>query len=346
MTLKRIFITSICSLMLASASSAQETQTQSSSQSAAINYIPEIHGVVRARWLIDTDGGLNRFQVRNARLSAGGRVAKPVDYYLQVDFCNSGKIQFLDAWARVAIIPELKIKAGQYRIPFGVDPFRGPANYIFANRSFIGRDIDNIRAVGVMAEYDFSQFPLTLQGGIFNPTVITDQSTSTHEKVWAAKAIVKLGDFSLSGSFQSIIPDSIRINMADAAITYRKDRWTAEAEYMYQHYTHDTYKPCHAYNAYVNYAMPVKLGIFNTLSFQGRFDGSTSHSNGKRNADGHLTETNPNRKRITVGSMLTYNFKRLRCDFRVNYEKFFYDKGQVVPDERGDRFTAELVVAF
>ena len=100
-----------------------------------VDLTPELHGVIRPRWEMDTKGGENRFQLRNARLSVNGRLAPEIDYYFQADFCDRGKIMFLDGWGRIAITPALKLQAGQFRIPFGTDCFRGPGNYIFANRS-------------------------------------------------------------------------------------------------------------------------------------------------------------------------------------------------------------------
>ena len=41
-----------------------------------ISYVPNIHGVMRARWELDTEHGDNRFQVRNARVSLDGKIAQ------------------------------------------------------------------------------------------------------------------------------------------------------------------------------------------------------------------------------------------------------------------------------
>ncbi|MDE5673316.1 MAG: hypothetical protein K2I02_08220, partial [Duncaniella sp.] len=68
-----------------------------------VDLTPQLHGVIRPRWEMDTKGGENRFQLRNARLSVNGMLAPEIDYYFQADFCDRGKILFLDGWGRIAI---------------------------------------------------------------------------------------------------------------------------------------------------------------------------------------------------------------------------------------------------
>jgi len=311
-----------------------------------VSYVPKAGGVMRARWEIETADGYNRFAVMNARVYLKGNIAKPISYFVHTDLCDQGKIKFLDAWIRFDAFSGFVFQAGQFRIPFGVDPFRGPGSYIFVNRSFIGRDLDNIRAVGVKAGYEIPGTPLSVEAGVFSPGVITDHSKWTNQKTFASKAVCNLGMFSIAAGYQSIVPDSVRINMADAAVTFRYGRISAEAEYMYKHYTNGSFKPCHAYNAWVDYSLPLNKVLFNRLSFQGRVDGSTVHSSGMRNADGILVADQPYRNRITLGSSLAYVQKPIKCELKLNYEKYFYHSGYIIPQGRGDKIVAELVVKF
>ncbi len=43
--------------------------SNSGTKEKKVDYMPEIHGVVRARWEIDTQNGDQRFQIRNARVN-------------------------------------------------------------------------------------------------------------------------------------------------------------------------------------------------------------------------------------------------------------------------------------
>lgn len=313
----------------------------------SISYIPQIHGTLRPRMELSTENGDSRFQLRNARVSINGNIAPMIDYYVQADVCDRGKMKFLDGWIRLAIMKGLKFQAGQFRMPFAVDPFRGPHTYLFANRSFIGKQIFNNRAVGAKVSYTLPKTPLILEAGVFNPSTIADHTPWNHSPAFASKAIYKIGEITLTGGFASISPDSTRMNVIDGCVTWKSGRWTAETEYMHTHYAHSRYKPSHAYNAYVDYRLPIKAGIFNRLSFQGRFDGITSHSDGSSTDGGPLVENDPARNRITLGTTISYvRSASMFLDIRANYEKYFYHKGVNVTPDNGDKIVFEMVLRF
>lgn len=317
------------------------------SEDEKVNYRPNVHGTIRPRFEMSTDNGEARFQVRNARLSLDGRIAKSIDYYFNTDFCDRGTIKILDVWARIKMVDELSFQAGQFRMPFGVDPFRAPHNYIFANRSFIGKQICNIRAVGAKLSYDFSRIPLRLEGGVFNPTPIGNHETWNKDMSYAAKAVYKLSNVTLTTGFMSIIPGGVRTNLVDGCIGWTCGRWQIEGEYMNKHYTNSAHDASHSYSAYADYAMPVKAGVFNKLSFQGRFDGMTDNSDAKCDESGALTTTDPARNRVTIGSTISYvKSKNTYVDLRLNYEKYFYRHEAIIAQGEGDKVVLELVLRF
>lgn len=313
---------------------------------APVDYMPRFGGVLRARWEINTRGGLNRFALRNARVNVAGRIAAPVDYYLQADLCDRGKMKFLDGWVRLALFEGFRFQVGQFRMPFGVDIFRGPGNYLFANRSFVGRQMCNYRAVGVKASYRLPAVPVEVEAGVFNPGTISDHTPWTRQKAYAARATANVGDFRLSAGFMSIIPDSVRVNMADVAVVFERCGWHAEVEYLYKHYTSGRYKPCHGMVSFIDYSMPVRAGIFNRCSFQGRFDAMTDHSCCVRDDSGSLVTDDPARRRVTVGATVSRVVASRHLDLRLNYEKYFYNRGVTPPVEGDDKIVAELVLKF
>lgn len=310
-------------------------------------YVPTVGGVMRTRFEIQTENGVNRFAVNNARVWVKGNIIPRFTYFVCTDLCNQGKFQFLDAYGRFDIGKGVAVQAGQFRIPFGVDPFRGPGSYIFADRSFIGRDIDNIRAVGVQGSYTFQSatVPACLTLGIFSPNAITDHNHWSKTLNYAFKAEVPVGKFKITGGLQTIKPYLVRMNMADATLYFETGRWKAEAEYMYKHYVANPFPDCHSYNVWVDYGIPLKKTIFDRLSFQGRFDGTTNHSDGTAD-DGVLTVDHPTRQRITLGATIAYVKKPLKCEIQLNYEKYFYQKGFVAPVGRDDKVVAELIISF
>ena len=344
--LQRLFITIILFSLFGLE---QIAATSKDSTTTKVNYIPEIHGVVRGRFEASTaQGDHYRFQVRNARLNISGKIASFADYYLQADFCDRGQIKMLDAWARLWATKEIGVQAGQFRMPFGVDPFRGPASYYFANRSFIGKQMCNYRAVGAKVSWNPSKLPITLEAGIFNPGTIGDHTPWRNTLTYSTKLTAKWDNLTFATGFQSIKPEYVRANVIDAAITWSANRWIVEGEYMYKHYVNNHHKPAHAYNIFANYTMPIRTKFFNQLSFQGRFDGLTDHSTAiLDDSTNQLTTNHPSRNRITIGSTISYvRSKKLHLDIRLNYENYFYHHGHTPAVENDDKITAEVVFSF
>ncbi|MDE6535316.1 MAG: porin [Muribaculaceae bacterium] len=315
--------------------------TASAAVAADISYVPQVHGTVRARWELDTRHSDSRFWVRNARLSIGGYVAPSIDYFVQAEFdSNNDHLMLLDAYGRFRIVKGLTVQGGQFRMPFGVESFRAPNNYFFANRSFMGKQMMNYRALGAKVVYSIPKTPLTLEAGAFNPVSLHKGAQYTHTMAFAGKATVKLPEgWNLSGGFASIKPDVTRSNLADVCIEWNGKHVYLAAEYMYQHYVHDRYKDAHSYVAFADWHKNVKWGVFNRWSIQGRFDGMTDQYQLTTGSE----KFNFKRNRATIGSTLTYTYKALHADVRLNYEKYFDWKGG---DAVSDCFVTEIVVRF
>lgn len=304
------------------------------------SYVPELHGVIRARWEMNTSSGEQRFRVRNARLSVGGKIHPSISYFIQTEYDKS-MMQILDAYGRFDVIKGLYVQAGQFRMPFGVEPFRAPANYIFANRSFMGNQVMNYRAVGAKVGYAIPKTPLTLEFGVFNPYTIKFSGGQKWSKdvAYAGKATLKLpAGFGLSVGYGSIKPDdkNLRANLLDGALSWENRNVLVAAEYMFKNYCRD-HESNHSYVAYVDWHKPVSWGAFNRWSIQGRFDGMTDHWSIEKE------ELQPKRQRVTIGSTLTCSYKAVHADVRVNYEKYFDYK------EKGyspDMFVIETVFRF
>lgn len=311
------------------------------SEPAEFTYVPNIHGALRARWDLDTRHGDQRFQVRNARVTLDGKIAPSIDYFIQTDLCDAGTMKILDAWGRFRIVKGLTFQAGQFRMPFGVETFRAPQNYIFANRSFMGKQVMNYRAVGAKVVYALPCAPLTLEAGVFNPKAIGNHNPWNRTATYAFKAAWRISHVTLTASYGSIKPYDVRANLIDGALSWDDGKhWLVAAEYMYKHYCHSEAKPVHSWVAFADWHMPVKLGVFNRWSVQLRGDGMTRHMAMDQ------TKFDAARNRITVGSTLTYSYKILHADVRVNFEKYFYHSDFTPAVGDSDRLVAELVIRF
>lgn len=310
-------------------------------------YLPDIHATLRPRYEAEIDDDYaGRFEVRNARLSAEGYVCPVVDYKLQADLCDRGKFKMLDVWVGLSVAKGFKIITGQTLMPFSVDGVRSPHNYLFANKSYAGEIVGNTRGVGAKLCYS-PLSPLQIEAGVFNNATISDHDVWEKDPVFAANARYMIGEVAVECGFKTAAPDSIRINFLNGVISWKSDRWQIEGEYTYKHYTNHSFNSANAYSCFASYGMPVNAGIFNRLSFQGRWDGMTDHSTGLRNSDGHLYLTDKARNRLTLGSTISYiQSPKVKVDMRLNYEKYFYPDGYEPPRGSRDKIVVELALRF
>lgn len=320
-----------------------------SAEDSDFSYLPNFHGAIRGRWEMETATGYSHFQVRNARISVDGMVAPNLSYMINTDFCDRGKMTILDAYAMLRVLKRLDIKVGQYRMPFGWESFRGPGGYFFNNRSFIGKQVNNYRAVGISAGYSLEKAPVTAEAGIFNPTTIDDHSRWTKTYAYAGRVIYKPSAFIFATGFESILPGDVRINLFALTASWEYERFFVEGEYMLRWYTHKTHATTHAYNVFANYALPLHKSVFNTLSFQARFDGMSNLASGVTPLlpNGKLETTSPAARRITLGATLDYKYKRIRAAVRLNFEKYWFDNKAKEPViGEGDVINAEFIIKF
>ena len=127
--------------------------------------IPEFHGTVRAKYEYEPTIGKGRFEIRNARLSAEGKIIPIVRYKAEIDLSDEGAIKMLDAYVRLQPKERLRFTFGQMRVPFSIDAHRSPHLQYFANRSFIAKQVGNVRDVGAAASWTFgAETPVTLEG--------------------------------------------------------------------------------------------------------------------------------------------------------------------------------------
>lgn len=310
---------------------------------------PNIHGALRARYEMATGNGHageERFQVRNARLSIDGRVAPSIAYFIQTDLCDRGKMKILDAWGRLALSTKFDVQAGQFRLPFGTDVYRAPSNYVFSNRSFLGKNMCNYRGVGARLGWHPSKL-LSIEAGAFNPTSMGDHEVWVRDLAYSGRVVLTHSGFTLATGAQSLLPDGTRCNLTGASLGWTGGRWQFEGEWMMKHYCHSDLSDAHAWVCWANYTMPAHIGVFNQASVQGRVDGLTDHSNGVHNADGLLTVTDPARTRLTLGGTLTYSYRNVHADLRLSYEAYFY-RHDLTPASATDasKVCAEMIIRF
>lgn len=312
------------------------------------DYLPEVHGTIRTKFEYQTEMAASRFEVRNARISITGNVLPIVAYKAEVDLSDEGQIKMLDAYARLFPVKHLTVTAGQMRVPFTIDAHRSPHQQYFANRSFIAKQVGNVRDVGVTLGYKLgTEIPVTLEGGIFNGSGLTNQKEWHKEVNYSAKAqFLFARKLNLALSIQSIQPQLVRVNSYDVGAYYEAGRFHIEGEYLYKTFSDNAYQDVHAVNSFINYDLPLRK-VFSKMSFLARYDMMTSQSDGKTidKETGALVTTDYKRHRVTGGVTFSLS-KAFRTDLRLNFEKYFYAKNSIAKESEQDKIVLELMVRF
>lgn len=193
-----------------------------------------IGGTIRSKYEYQTEEGEGRFEVRTARINVTGNVTPQVSYKAEIDLCDEGKIKMLDAYTRIKPWKTLQFTIGQERVPFTIDAHRSPHQQYFANRSFIAKQVGNVRDVGAEIGYTWNVgFPIVVNAGIFNGSGLTNQKDYWTKGVnYSAKAQFLFPNVNLVLSTQKIKPSDITVTMYDGGITFHKGGFIAEAEYL------------------------------------------------------------------------------------------------------------------
>lgn len=323
-------------------------------QSDNVDYKPKIDGTIRGKFEYQPDDQKGRFQVRTARFSLTGKVAPRVSYKAEIDLSDKGTIRMLDAYTRLVPLDSVQLTIGQMRVPFTIDAHRSPHEQYFANRSFIAKQVGNVRDVGLTVGYNFKLgIPMRIEGGVFNGSGLTNQVDFwTRQVNFSTKLQAFIpGGWNITLSTQKINPDHLTVMMYDAGMYYHANGWHAEVEYLYKHYAKEAFDAVHSVNAFVNYDIPLKRCFFSKLSPLVRFDYMSDHSDGFRYANGVKDETGVlivndyKRSRLTGGVTLSID-KPFISDLRVNYEKYFYEHDNLAKVSEKDKFVIEVMTRF
>lgn len=332
-------------LMLPAVAQAQD----STATAAKSDFKPtmKIGGTIRGKYEWQTGEGESRFEVRTARANVSGYVLPMVEYKAEIDLCDEGKIKMLDAYVRLHPWKKLLFTIGQERVPFTIDAHRSPHQQYFANRSFLAKQVGNVRDVGAEVGYTFDVgFPLIARFGVFNGSGLTDQKDYWTKHInFSGKLEARL-PFGLDvvGSIQKVKPGPEVVMMYDAGLTLHRSGFIAEAEYLYKHYGHDAFHPVHAFDTFVSYDIPCHK-VLSKVSPLVRYDYMSDHSDGKAGDDGMLSITDYKRSRITGGVTLSLGMP-FQCDVRLNYEKYLYRHDAVAKTSEKDKLVVEVMVHF
>lgn len=309
---------------------------------------PEIHGTIRAKYEYAPPIDRGRFEIRNARLNVDGKILPVVSYKTEVDLSYEGAIKMLDAYIRVRPRKSVDFTIGQMRVPFTIDAHRSPHLQYFPNRSFIAKQVGDVRDVGATMAWTCSgTYPIILEGGIFNGSGLTDQKDFwTSDYCFSLKAQTMIAHrFNITLSGQKARNNDTNVYMYNAGGYYQSDRWHIEGEYLRKYYQGNVSTPVNAFDFFMAYRLPLKR-YFSGMSFLGRYDYMSDHSNGKKNDAGLLKIDDLERHRLTGGITLSMGTNNLQADLRMNYEQYFYRKDVIPSISDQNKIVMEFVCHF
>lgn len=322
----------------------------------AQDFTPQLHGIMRGKYEYEPDLGASRFEVRNARLSVDGALPFRSSYKFEVDLCDESAIKMKDAWVRVNPWSTLRITLGQQRMPFSIDAHRNPSAQYFANRSFIAKQVGDMRDVGAAVGYDFKHVDrklLSVDAGIYNGSNLDNQKTAwfTSPAYSARVQYFPFKGLALMPSVQHqlIAGREASYTSFDFGAYYERSGLHLEAEYLRKFYAHDAFDNCNAVDVMAIYRQPLKRdnSFIQSVSYLARYDYMGNHSDGKKGLDaGRLIQSDAERHRLTAGLTFSVRNKYFPTDIRLNYEKYFYPNDGTPKESEQDKLVAELMIRF
>ena len=131
-------------------------------------------------------GPVDQFAIRSARLELEGTVWRHFDFRVSVDFAG-GRIQLQDGYTEVRFSPALRLRAGKFKVPFGLERLQSEGRYAFLERAFPTQLSPN-RDIGLMIFGEVVDGAVQYAAGVFNgvadnSTLDTETDTDKEEAV-------------------------------------------------------------------------------------------------------------------------------------------------------------------
>ena len=331
-------------------------------------YKPKLRGILRGKYEYSPDLNASRFEVRNARISLSGSLPLRSVYKIEIDLCDETEIKMKDCWVGLLPAKDLRLSIGQQRLPFTIDAHRNPSEQFFSNRSFIGKQVGDVRDVGVLGSYSFKtkdakgeRTLLAMAGGIFNGSNITEQRDAWHKDInYSARILFyPVRQLAIVPSIQhtAIADRKAHYTSVDIGVSWHSETLHLEAEYLRKNYSDNVFKTCPAVNSMAIYRMPIRsksVKFFDAISLLARYDYMGDHSDGKKgfatdnngNTTSALNITDYKRHRMTLGTTFHIANKVFATDLRINYEKYWYPDGGKAKEGELDKLVCEVAICF
>jgi len=300
-------------------------------------YLPDIDGILKTKAEYDLNNSKVRFEVRNARFGAKGKINPFISYRVELDLSDEGKMKMLDAYVRFTPLTNLDFYMGQRKIPFSTDYMRSPADNIFANRSFLAKYInDGMRDIGFYANYKFTgNLPVDFLLGAVNGTGNNNPQWIDRPNLVSRISAGKEKGFRATVNFyygEALFKE--HLSMVGGEIRYAAGAFLIESEYIRRNWSDSLSVRMHDdglyIHSYYNFQLNNKMIALLTPTARWDFIGN----------DIFARETDANR--ITVGVNAGFEPKQFVAEIRFNYEKYLKSSLPI----HTDKITIEFIARF
>jgi hypothetical protein len=319
-------------------------------QSESESYYPSIDGTIRGKYEYFTELNEHRFQVRNARFSLRGKVTPITWYKAEIDLSDEGRTRMLDAFVQFKPEKWWSFTIGQQKVPFSTDNLRSPHNFWFANRSFIGKQLINLRDVGASVNFlNNKKLPFDFTIGVFNGLGLytQDKTLNLNEMSYAGRIVFyPLNGIELQLNALTVNPGQIRMNYYSPGVMFKLSKFKFETEYLYKTYISDLqldFNLTQSWLLQANYDIYTpKLKNIQKITPLLRFDDMMKNMRYEiQNSSTIIIKTEEERKRLTAG--ITFSFaKPFVNEIRLNYERYFWPDGKATDSKLVAEFMAHF----
>jgi hypothetical protein len=301
------------------------------------DYLPDLDGILKTKVEFDLNNQKMRFEVRNARFGAKGKVNDYIAYRAEIDLSDEGKIKMLDAYVKFSPLANLDFYMGQRKIPFSTDYMRNPAENIFANRSFLAKYInDGMRDIGFYADYRLPGLvPLNILIGAVNGTGNNNPEWISKPNLVGRLNAGSENGFRITGNlYYGEAENKFHLAMFGGEIRYSTGALFIESEYISRNWTDTLSARNHDDGVYIHsyYNFSVKDMMVCMISPTARWDMmGESVFGGKTDAN-----------RLTFGLNAGFEPRQFVAEIRLNYENYFKRSLPI----HTDKLTLEFIARF
>lgn len=331
MTKKFLFIIAVSAISLKGFSQNIDSTSHNN------QFVPDIDGSIKTKVEFNTEQGKMRFEVRNARFGAKGKVNNFVSYRAEIDLSDEGKVKMLDAYVQVTPIKNLELYLGQRKVPFGTDYLRSPVDNIFANRSFVAKYVnDGLRDIGFVANYKIDcKVPIELWAAAMNGTGNNNPQWIDEPNYSGRVTVSPIKNFRIATNFyQGATLYEKKLTMIGGELRYQTKNFLIETEYMQRHYTDTSNvgKDNEGFYIHTYYNFNTKYKLVKKITPVLRWDIMGQE----------VFSTKKSAERITGGVTFGLDVKQFMAEIRLNYEDYLMSDYA----SHFDKFVIEFVAKF